>query len=108
LYNTGLGLVDDEKTLMYVFHQRTFMTSKDKEMSNLYCWDGQNIFKVVIFPAPFKKIKHIVKPGNWFAVRLNKIEDQKTLTRLDSYKIESDTGIISIENYIERKGLVKP
>jgi hypothetical protein len=47
----------------------------------------------------------MVKPGGWYAVRLNKIEDQKTLTRLDSYKIESDSGIISIENYIERKGI---
>jgi DNA polymerase-3 subunit alpha len=107
LYKTGLGLVDEEKTLMYVFHQRTFMTSKDKEMSNLYCWDGKSIFKIVIFPAPFKKIKNIVKPGHWFAVRLEKIEDQKTLTRLDSYKIESETGVISIENYIERKNLNK-
>ena len=107
LYNTGLGLVEDEKTLMYVFHQRTFITSKEKEMSNLYCWDGKTIFKVVVFPNPFKKIKHIVKPGQWFAVRLEKIEDQKTLTRLDSYKIESDNGIISIDDYIERKGLKK-
>ena len=107
LYNTGLGLVEDEKTLMYVFHQRTFVTSKEKEMSNLYCWDGQKIFKVVVFPAPFRKIKHIVKPGQWFAVRLEKIEDKKTLTRLDSYKIESDNGIISIDDYIERKNLKK-
>jgi DNA polymerase-3 subunit alpha len=105
LYETGLGFVDDEKTLMYVFHQRTFTTSKGTEMSNLYCWDGKSIFKIVVFPQAFKKIKHMVKPGGWYAVRLNKIEDQKTLTRLDSYKIESDSGIISIENYIERKGL---
>jgi hypothetical protein len=83
------------------------MTSKDKEMSNLYCWDGKSIFKIVVFPTPFKKIKSIVKPGHWFAVRLEKIEDQKTLTRLDSYKIESESGVISIENYIERKDLKK-
>ena len=107
LYKTGLGLIEDEKTLMYVFHQRTFMTSKDKEMSNIYCWDGQTIFKVVMFPQAFKKIKHIVKPNSWFAARLEKIEDKKTLTRLDSYKVESDSGIISIENYIERKSLRK-
>jgi len=107
LYGTGLGLVDDEKTLMYIFHQRTFTTAKDKEMSNLYCWDGHNIFKIVVFPTVFKKIKHIIKVNSWFAVRLEKIEDKQTLTRLDSYKIESDAGIIAVENYIERKGLKK-
>lgn len=108
IYETGLGLVDDEKTLMYVFHQRTFTTSKNTEMSNLYCWDGQNIFKVVVFPVVFKKIKHLLKPGRWFAVRLEKIEDKKTLTRLDSYKIQDDRGIIGIDDYIERKGLKAP
>jgi len=107
LYNTGLGLVNDEKTLMYVFHQRTFTTSKGTDMSNLYCWDGDSIFKVVIFPVIFKKLRHVVSVGNWYAVRLNKIEDQKTLTRLDSYKIENENGIISIDNYIERKSLKK-
>ena len=107
LYGTGLGLVDDEKTLMYIFHQRTFTTSKDKEMSNLYCWDGHSIFKIVVFPTVFKKIKNIIKVNSWFAVRLEKIEDKQTLTRLDSYKIESDAGIIPIDNYIERKSLRK-
>lgn len=105
LYKTGLGTVNEEKTLMYVFHQRTFMTAKDKEMSNLYCWDGERIFKIVVFPTVFKKVKHIININSWFAVRLEKIEDKQTLTRLDSYKIESDAGIIAVENYIERKGI---
>ena len=105
IYKTGLGLVEDEKTLMYVFHQRTFTTSKNTEMSNLYCWDGFNIFKVVVFPVVFKKIKNLIKTNQWFAVRLEKIEDKKTLTRLDSYKIQDDRGIIGIDDYIERKKL---
>jgi len=107
LYKTGLGLIEDEKTLMYVFHQRTFITSKDKEMSNIYCWDGSNIFKVVMFPQTFKKLKHIVKPNNWFAARLEKIEDKQSLTRLDSYKVETENGIIAIDDYIVRKNVKK-
>jgi hypothetical protein len=76
-------------------------------MSNIYCWDGSNIFKVVMFPQTFKKLKHIVKPNNWFAARLEKIEDKQSLTRLDSYKVETENGIIAIDNYIERKSLRK-
>ena len=107
LYDTGLGHVDEEKTLMYVMHSRVFTTSKDKTMANMYCWDGQQIFKVVIFPRPYTKLKGIIKQGQWYAARLSKIEEKQTLTRMDSYKVESDSAIISIENYIERKNLVK-
>ena len=107
LHKTGLGTAEKEKTLMYIFHMRKFITSTEKEMANLYCWDGEKIFKVVVFPNTLKKIKGILQTKTWFAARLEKIEDQKTLTRLDSYKVESDSGIISIENYIERKGIRK-
>lgn len=107
LYKTGLGTTEQDKTLMYIFHMRKFITSTDKEMANLYCWDGEKIFKVVVFPNTLRKVKGILKTKTWFAARLQKIEDQKTLTRLDSYKIESDSGIISIEDYIERKSLKK-
>ncbi len=107
LYDTGLGHVDEEKTLMYVMHSRVFTTSKDKVMANMYCWDGRQIFKVVIFPRPYTKLKGIIKQGQWYAARLSKIEEKQTLTRMDSYKVESDSAIISIENYIERKNLVK-
>ena len=107
LHKTGLGTAEQEKTLMYIFHMRKFITSTEKEMANLYCWDGEKIFKVVVFPNTLKKIKGLLQTKTWFAARLEKIEDQKTLTRLDSYKVESDSGIISIENYIERKGIRK-
>jgi DNA polymerase-3 subunit alpha len=107
LYDTGLGHVDEEKTLMYVMHSRVFTTSKDKTMANMYCWDGKQIFKVVIFPRPYTKLKGIIKQGQWYAARLSKIEEKQTLTRMDSYKVESDSAIISIENYIDRKNLVK-
>jgi DNA polymerase-3 subunit alpha len=108
LYETGLGHVDEEKTLMYVMHSRVFTTSKDKVMANMYCWDGKEIFKVVIFPKPYTKLKGIIKQGQWYAARLSKIEEKQTLTRMDSYKVESDSAIISIDNYIDRKNLTKP
>jgi len=107
LYDTGLGLASDEKTLMYVMHSRVFVTSKGKTMANLYCWDGQNVFKIVIFPRPYAKLKNIIKRGNWFAAKLSKIEEKQTLTRIDSYKVESGSAVIAIENYIERKNLIK-
>jgi hypothetical protein len=76
-------------------------------MANVYCWDGQNVFKVVIFPRPYVKLKNVLKQGKWFAAKLSKIEEKQTITRIDSYKVESDSSIIAIENYIERKNLVK-
>lgn len=105
IYETGLGHVEDEKTLMYIFHMRFFTTSTGKEMANLYCWDGQQIFKIVIFSAVFRKVKHLLTKDRWYAAKLAKIEDNKTLTRLDSYKLESERGLITIEEYIEKKGL---
>jgi DNA polymerase-3 subunit alpha len=107
LYETGLGSASDEKTLMYIMHSRVFITSKGKTMANVYCWDGQNVFKVVIFPRPYVKLKNVLKQGKWFAAKLSKIEEKQTITRIDSYKVESDSSIIAIENYIERKNLVK-
>lgn len=105
LYKTGLGYIGDEKTLMYIMHSRVFTTSKDKQMANLYCWDGVQIFKVVIFPRTYAKLKGVIKQGHWYAARLSKIEEAQTLTRMDSYKVESDSAIISIDNYIQRKNL---
>lgn len=105
LYEHELGFVGDPKTLMYVFSIRTFTTSTGKEMANMYCWDGQSIFKVVIFTAAYKKVKNLIKEKNWYAVRLEQIKDKNALVRLDSYKLENDSAIISIEDYITRKGL---
>lgn len=107
LYDTGLGYAEDEKTLLYIFHTRFFVTQAGKDMANLYCWDGQKIFKIVVFPGVFGKLKRIIKKGEWFAAKLGKIEDKKTLTRLDSFKIENDRAMIPIGEYVERKNLVK-
>jgi DNA polymerase-3 subunit alpha len=107
LYQTGLGTARQEKSLVYVFYVRSFTTSKGKQMANVYCWDGERIFKVVIFPANYNKLKNLVEAKKWYAARLEKIEDKNTITRMDSFKIESDTGIISVEDYIERKNLKK-
>jgi DNA polymerase-3 subunit alpha len=106
LYPSGLGGADDEKTLLYIFHTRFFTTQTGKDMANLYCWDGQQIFKIVVFPGVFGKVKSIIKRGSWYAAKLAKIEDKKTLTRLDSYKIENERAMIPIAKYIDMKGLV--
>jgi hypothetical protein len=74
-------------------------------MANVYCWDGKQIFKIVVFPGVFGKLKNIIKKDQWFAAKLAKIEDKKTLTRLDSYKIENERAMIPVEKYIEMKGL---
>lgn len=105
LYEHELGLVGDPKTMMYILSMRTFITSSGKEMANIYCWDGNSIFKVVIFTAAWKKVKSLIKEKEWYAVRLEKIKDKNALVRLDSYKLENDTAIIRIEDYITRKGL---
>lgn len=106
LYDNGLGHVGDEKTLLYIFHTRFFTTQTGKDMANLYCWDGEQIFKIVVFPGIFNKLKKTIKRGEWFAAKLAKIEDKKTLTRLDSYKVENDRAMIPVAEYIEKKGLV--
>ena len=105
LYPTGLGHVEDDKTLLYIFHTRFFTTQTGKDMANLYCWDGKQIFKIVVFPGVFGKLKSTIKKDEWFAAKLDKIEDKKTLTRLDSYKIENERSMIPINKYIEMKGL---
>lgn len=105
LYPSGLGHVEDDKTLLYIFHTRFFTTQTGKDMANLYCWDGKQIFKIVVFPGVFGKLKSIIKKNEWFAAKLDKIEDKKTLTRLDSYKIENERSMIPIARYIDMKGL---
>jgi len=105
LYPSGLGHVENDKTLLYIFHTRFFTTQAGKDMANLYCWDGKQIFKIVVFPGVFGKLKSIIKKNEWFAAKLDKIEDKKTLTRLDSYKIENERSMIPVAKYIEMKGL---
>lgn len=107
LYENGLGHVGDEKSLIYILNSRIFVTSKEKTMSNMYCWDGRSIFKVVVFPQIYGKTKGLIKVGNWYAARLSKIEDRDSLGRMDSYKLDSDSAIIGVKDYIDRKQLVK-
>jgi len=107
LYQHDIGFVTDPKTLMYIFNIRIFTTSKNKEMASVYCWDGRQFFKIVIFANVLKNVKSKLKENSWYAVRLSRIEDKNSLTRLDSYKLEYSDKIISVEEYIERKNLVK-
>jgi DNA polymerase-3 subunit alpha len=107
LYDHGIGYVTDEKTLAYVFNIRSFTTSSGKEMASVYCWDGKQFFKIVVFAAVYKKVKQMLKENEWYAVRLSKVEDKNTLNRLDSYKLESADKIITVDDYVKRKNLVK-
>lgn len=108
LYNTGLGQSDSEKALIYVFNSRSFVTSKGKEMANIYAWDGQKILKIVVFPALYTKVKSLIKDTGWYAVKMSNIQDKDALTRLDSYKIDNERSIIKAEEYIRMKNLMEP
>jgi DNA polymerase-3 subunit alpha len=105
LYNEELGTSDSEKSLVYIFNIRSFVTSKGKSMANIYAWDGVKILKIVIFPAVYNKVKSVMKDHAWFAIRMSKIVEKESLTRLDSYKLATDTSIISVNDYIDRKGI---
>lgn len=107
LYNEELGTSEAEKSLIYIFNVRSFVTSKGKNMANIYAWDGVKIIKIVIFPAVYNKVKGIMKANQWFAIKMSKIVEKESLTRLDSYKLATDTSIIAVEEYIERKDIKK-
>lgn len=105
LYETGLGDSKSGKSLVYVFSTRSFTTSKDKLMANIYCWDGESMLKVVIFPSLYKKLSFVLGKPGWYAVKLNQVKNLNSFVRLDSYTFTNDNSIIPIQNYIERKGL---
>lgn len=107
LYKHGIGDVSNEKTLLYIFNMRIFKTSKGFDMANIYCWDGKNMFKIVVFSSILKKIKPILKTGSWFAAKIDKIDEKNPLVQIDSYKLSSADGLISVNDFIKRKNLVK-
>jgi DNA polymerase III alpha subunit len=107
LYDHGIGYVSDERTLAYIFNIRNFITSSGKEMASVYCWDGKQFFKIVVFAAVYKKVKQMLKEHMWYAIRLTAVEDKNSLNRLDSFKLESADKIIPIDDYIKRKNLVE-
>lgn len=108
LYEEELGTSESDKSLIYIFSIRSFVTSKGKNMANIYAWDGEKILKIVVFPAVHGKVKNVIHENGWFAIKMSKIVEKESLSRLDSYKLASDTSIISIEDYIERKNLSVP
>jgi DNA polymerase-3 subunit alpha len=105
LYKEELGDSSSDKSLLYVFSTRTFVTSKDKTMANVYCWDGEKMVKVVIFPSVYKRLSHVVGKTGWYAAKLNPVKNINSFVRLDSYTFLNENSLISIEDYIERKGL---
>jgi DNA polymerase-3 subunit alpha len=107
LYDTGLGDSTAERSLLYIFNTRTFVTGKGKEMANFYAWDGERIIKVVVFPTLYPKVRHLLKDTGWFASKLRSVKDAQDITRLDSYTLENESSLITVDNYISRKNLVK-
>jgi hypothetical protein len=108
LYDTGLGDSNSERSLLYILSTRTFTTAKGKDMANLYAWDGEKIIKVVVFPMLYGKMRHMIGGTGWFAAKLKDVKDLEVAARLDSFTLENDNSLITIDNYINRKGLVKP
>ena len=107
LYETGLGDSSDERSLLYIFSTRSFTTSKGKDMCNFYAWDGSKIIKVVVFPMLYGKMRHLLGKTGWHAAKLKGVKDLEAAARLDSYTLENENSLITIDNYIERKGLVR-
>ena len=107
LYDTGLGDSSDERSLLYIFSTRTFTTGKGKDMCNFYAWDGNKIIKVVVFPFLYAKMKHLLGKTGWHAAKLKGVKDLEAAARLDSYTLDNENSLITVENYIDRKGLVK-
>ena len=107
LYQHGLGDMNSDKTLLYIFNMRIFKTSRGFEMGNIYCWDGTNMFKIVVFASVLKKIKPILKTGAWFAAKIEKIDEKNPLAQIDSYKLSSSDGLITVSDFIKRKNIVK-
>jgi DNA polymerase III alpha subunit len=105
VYKHDIGFVNDPKTMMYIFNIRIFTTQSNKEMASVYCWDGKQFFKVILFNSVYKKVKNILIEGQWYAARLSKIEDKESLNRLDTFKLDSADKMITIEDYIKRKNI---
>ena len=108
LYEHNLGTCDDERSLIYVFNIRTFVTAKGKDMANIYAWDGSRILKIVVFPFVYAKAKNIIKNVGWYAAKMSSISEKDSLSRIDSYKIDNESAIMTVDNYILRKELVPP
>jgi DNA polymerase-3 subunit alpha len=107
LYNHDIGDAKSEKSLLYVFSTRTFITSKEKVMGNVYCWDGSSIIKIVIFPSVYKKLSFVMGKTGWYAAKLNQVKNINSFVRLDSFTLLNENSLISVEDYISRKRIVR-
>jgi len=106
LYDHGLGVFGDEKALMYCFDYRVFKTSKGTKMANMYCWDGDTMSKIVIFPNLYNVFATMLSNDQWYAAKLEAISDRRTrIAKLDGYKLSTANSMIKIEDYIERKNI---
>jgi DNA polymerase-3 subunit alpha len=108
LYDTGLGDAFSDRSLLYIFSTRTFVTAKGKDMANVYAWDGERTLKIVVFPSMYAKMRHLIGGTGWFAAKLNDVKDLEVAARLDSYTFANENSLITIEDYINRKNLKAP
>jgi hypothetical protein len=76
-------------------------------MANIYAWDGSKMLKVVLFPMIYKKISPMIKGSGWYAAKLKEVSDKKEYSRVDSFTLDNENSLITIESYISRKNLVK-
>ena len=65
------------------------------------------MFKIVVFASVLKKIKPILKTGQWFAAKIDKIDEKNPLVQIDSYKLASSDGLITVNDFIKRKNITK-
>ena len=73
-------------------------------MTTMYCWDGKNFVKVVIFPKLYKSFASILSTDQWYAAKLDAVTDRKNrIGKIDGYKLNTPNSMIKLEDYIERK-----
>ena len=106
VYGEGVDTAENSNTvMMYIFSVRTFTTNKGKEMACVYGWDGERFVKIVIFPALYQKIRPQLSQRGWHAAKLEEMADRNDRSRLDSYKLKNAFSLITMEDFVNRKGL---
>jgi DNA polymerase III alpha subunit len=105
LYDHGLGTSSNDKSLIYVFSERNFVTSAGKTMGSMYAWDGQSFIKISIFPALYAKIMRFWNGPGWYASKLDPLKRQSEKCEFKSFTFANDNSLLDVEAYIERRKL---
>lgn len=108
IYEHGLGSASDDKSLIYIFSERNFVTSTGKTMGSMYAWDGQSLIKVALFPALYGKIARFYKGPGWYAAKLEPLKKQSPTCEFKTYTFSNDNSLLDVQSYIERRKLTVP